>query len=129
MLKYFTNYPISILVGCIILYLSLFTPPKNDLETIPNIDKLVHICMYGGLCTIIWIEFLRRHHTIPRIKILIFAIFLPILMGGIIEIMQSILTDNRSGDWWDLVADAIGVVTASILGYYVIRPLMNRLKR
>ena len=42
----FIHYPISIIVIIIIGYLSFFTPPQPEsLTQIPNIDKLVHLCM------------------------------------------------------------------------------------
>ena len=64
MLYYFRKYPVSLIIVAIIFYLSFFTPPKTDVEEIPYIDKVVHICMYGGLCFIIWIEYLRNHKAI-----------------------------------------------------------------
>ena len=48
------HYPLSILVIAVICYLSFFTPPKTDMEEIPNIDKLAHLCMYGGLTLVLW---------------------------------------------------------------------------
>ena len=54
MLYYFRKYPVSLIIVAIIFYLSFFTPPKTDVEEIPYIDKVVHICMYGGLCFILW---------------------------------------------------------------------------
>ena len=64
MLYYFRKYPVSLIIVAIIFYLSFFTPPKTDMEEIPYIDKVVHICMYGGLCFILWIEYLRNHKTV-----------------------------------------------------------------
>ncbi len=29
--------------------------------TIPNLDKVVHICMYFGMSGMLWLEFLRAH--------------------------------------------------------------------
>lgn len=49
------HYPFSILTILAIWYLSFFTPPHTQLEEINNFDKLVHVCMYGGLSSIIWI--------------------------------------------------------------------------
>ena len=47
MLYYFRRYPLSLVIMAVIFYLSFFTPPKSNLEEIPNIDKLVHVCMEG----------------------------------------------------------------------------------
>ena len=51
---YLKRYPLSILVIAAILYLSFFKPPQTSISEIKNIDKVVHICMYGGLTVILW---------------------------------------------------------------------------
>ena len=99
MLYYFRRYPLSLVIMAVIFYLSFFTPPKSNLEEIPNIDKLVHVCMYGGLCSILWFEYLRTHRMINWSHILWGGILAPIAMSGCIELMQTYLTTNRSGDW------------------------------
>lgn len=57
---YLKNYPLSVIIILIICYLSFFTPPKTELDEVANIDKLVHICMYGGLTMVIWFEYLKN---------------------------------------------------------------------
>ena len=64
MLSHLKKYPLSLFIIVIILYLSFFTPPQTDMPEIPYMDKLAHICMYGGLCFLEWIEYLRKHSTI-----------------------------------------------------------------
>ena len=86
MLAYLKKYPLSILVIATIFYLSFFKPPQTDMESIPGIDKIVHTCMYGGLCFILWIEYLRKHQSINRLRIFIGGILLPILLSGAIEL-------------------------------------------
>lgn len=126
MLYYFRRYPLSLLIIAAIFYLSFFTPPKTDLEEVPNIDKLVHICMYGGLCIILWFEYLRTHQTINRVHVLWGGIIAPIAMSGGIELLQAYCTTNRSGDWLDFLANSTGVLLAALLGYYGMRPLLWR---
>ena len=119
MAHYFRKYTFSWLIIGIIIYLSFFTPPKTELDNISNIDKLAHICMYGGLCSILWIEYLRSHIQINRIRAFIGGIVLPIAFSGIIELLQEYATTNRSGDWADMIANSIGVVLAALLGQFV----------
>ena len=45
-------------------------------------------------------------------------------MSGCIELMQTYLTTNRSGDWLDFLANSTGVLLAVVFGYYVIRPFL-----
>ena len=124
MLHYLKKYPLTWLVIAAILYLSFFKPPQTDMNEIPGIDKLVHICMYGGLCFLIWVEFLRSHRTIQRRKMVIGVILLPILFSGTIELMQSYCTEHRGGDWLDLAANTTGVLLAALVGNYILRPII-----
>ena len=119
MAHYFRKYTFSWLIIGIIIYLSFFTPPKTELDNISNIDKLAHICMYGGLCSILWIEYLRSHIQIQRIRAFIGGIVLPVAFSGIIELLQEYATTNRSGDWADMIANSIGVILAALLGQFV----------
>lgn len=129
MLYYLKKYPMTWLVIAAILYLSFFKPPQTDMEEIPGIDKLVHICMYGGLCFLIWVEYLRSHRTIHRWKIAIGCFVLPILFSGFIELMQSYCTEHRGGDWLDLTANTTGVILAALVGNYILRPIIWKNKK
>ena len=120
------HYPFSILRILAIWYLSFFTPPHTQLEEINNFDKL-------GTCMHVWwsqfhyrIEHLIRHKQIKKIQLTIGGILLPILMSGIIEILQSQCTDNRSGDWMDFIANCTGILLASLAGYYIYRPFIRK---
>ena len=89
MLYYLKKYPLTWLTIFAIIYLSFFKPPQTDMETIPGIDKLVHTCMYGGLCFLLWIEYLRIHRKIDHRRMLIGGILLPVTLSGIIELLQA----------------------------------------
>lgn len=117
MKNFIRKYPLSLAVIAAILYLSLSTPPKTGLDPIPGIDKIVHLCMYGGLELIIWLEYLRHHQILERKKIIWLAIIAPILLGGAVEIAQATLTENRSCELADLIADAAGVFAGAAAGY------------
>ena len=124
MIQYLRKYPLSILVILVIFYLSFFTPPKTDLEEVPNIDKLVHTCMYGGLCFMIWLEYLRKHRTLDRLKLAVWAVLAPFAMSGVIELLQAYATTNRSGDWLDFAANSLGALLAIPLGLYILKPII-----
>ncbi len=61
MLYYIKKYPVSLLIILTVIYLSFFKPPTTELNRIPNVDKIVHICMYLGMSGMLWLEFLRAH--------------------------------------------------------------------
>lgn len=128
MIHYLKKYPLTWSVVIAIFYLSFFKPPQTDLEEIPGMDKVVHVCMYGGLCFLLWIEYLRNHRTIDRLKMLIGGVIMPTAMSGSIELMQSYCTEHRGGDWMDFAANASGVLLAALVGYYVLRPIIWKKK-
>lgn len=129
MISYFKRYPFSVAVIIAIIYLSFFKPPQTPLNEIKNIDKLVHICMYGGLTFVLWLEHLLQHKTIIKKHLFAGGVICPIIMSGVIEIGQAALTDTRSGDWFDLVANVIGVILSSLLCYYIIYPYIKKRKQ
>ena len=128
MFYFIRKYPLSLLVIAAILFLSLFNPPKTKLDPVNGIDKVVHVCMYLGLELIIWIEYLRHHENLNWVKILIFGIVAPIALGGLLEIAQMELTDSRSGEWADLLADTIGVLVGAAIGYFAIQTIFKKKK-
>ena len=102
MKHYIWNYPLSLLTVIIICYLSFFTPPKTDMEEIPYIDKIVHICMYGGLSTLLWVEYLFRHRSINWKHLGTGAIICPALMSGCIEIPRPTVPKHAVATGWIL---------------------------
>ncbi len=124
MLSHLKKYPISLCIIISIFYLSFFTPPQTEMNEIPGIDKLIHTCMYGGLCLIIWFEYLQSHRSIHLIKVCIWGIIAPIIMSGIIELMQAYCTESRSGEWLDFYANSLGAVIAALIGFNILRPWM-----
>ena len=114
----------SLLVITAIVFLSLFNPPKTKLDTVTYIDKIAHVCMYGGLELVIWIEYLRHHVGLQKGRIILLGIIAPIVLGGAMEVAQAVLTQNRSGDWMDLVADAVGVLAGAAIGYFALRNII-----
>lgn len=128
-MKIIKNYPITLFVIAAILFLSLFNPPKTKLDPINNIDKIVHVCMYGGLELIIWFEYLRSHSVLNLKKIIVWAVIAPIVLGGIMELAQMYLTVKRSGEWADLIADATGVLLGALIGCTLLKRWVHNRKK
>lgn len=129
MTKFLKKYPLSILLVAVIWYLCMFTPPHTPLEQIRYIDKWTHLVMYGGFCSVIWFEYLRRHKRLFWDRIFLFAILGPILMSGLIELVQAYCTVNRSGEWLDFATNTVGVILGSLIGYFVLRPWLWKSQR
>ncbi|WP_373176069.1 VanZ family protein [Bacteroides eggerthii] len=128
MLYYIKKYPVSLAVILTVIYLSFFKPPTTELGTIPNLDKVVHICMYFGMSGMLWLEFLRAHrkdHT-PIWYAWVGAFICPVLFSGIVELLQEYCTTYRGGDWLDFAANTTGAVLASLAACLVLKPRMQR---
>lgn len=118
------NYPLSSLCIVLIWILSL-TPffPETPFNKVAFIDKWTHFVMYGGTCSVIWWEYLRRHRVLDYEKLFFYAWLCPVLMSGLLELLQEYCTaGHRNGDWLDFAANTIGVTIGALVGL-----LMNRL--
>lgn len=129
MLSYLKKYPLSLVVIVAIIYLSFFRPPTTDLDKIPGIDKVAHICMYLGLSGMLWLEYLLKHKgNFNGRHVFVGAVVLPILFSGCVELLQEYCTTYRGGDWLDFAANSTGVIVAGLIGYFILRPrLANKI--
>ena len=118
--SYLKRYPLSLFCIALIWFLCIwFDTPETPLSKVSFIDKWTHLVMYGGTCSVIWVEYWRSHQQPQRTKLFLLAWLAPVVMGGIIELVQEYCTTNRSGEWLDLLADAIGVTLGAIVGWAV----------
>jgi VanZ family protein len=105
----------------VILYLSFAKP-----QSLPSIsvggsfsDKWAHFVMYFVLTTVVCFAIPRNLRTLRNSFIA--AVFATVF-GMIIEIMQYALTDYRSGD----VDDALANMAGALLGLFVFLPRRKR---
>lgn len=121
------TYPVSCLLLAAIWVLCFCTPPHTPLDNVAFIDKWTHIVMYASTCAAIWIEYLRAHKTLSRRRLFVWAWLAPVLMSGLIELLQAYCTGGRrSGDWLDFAANAIGVTLAAVIGILAARSRARR---
>ena len=115
------NYPFSMVCILLIWILSLMPFfPDTPLNDVKFVDKWVHILMYGCTFLVVWIEYTCKHRQADYEKLFFWAWFAPIVMSGILELLQEYCTwGHRSGDWLDLAAIATGVTLAVVLGVLV----------
>lgn len=130
-LRYIKKYPFSLIVVALVTYLSFFKPPAAPkLDTIPHIDKIVHIGMYFVMSAGLWWEFLCSHAKgAPIRRAWVGAFLCPVLFSGCVEILQEHCTAHRGGDWLDFLANTTGALLASLLCYYILRPRILQRKR
>lgn len=116
-MHFIKQYTLSFICMVVIWILCLVPIPETPLSQINMVDKWTHIVMFGGWCTVLWLEYGLHHQVINMKRTIPYAIILPILMGGLIEIVQQTCTGgNRSGDFIDFIADAIGVALGAAIG-------------
>lgn len=117
-----TKYPFSCIIVIGTWILCFMTIPETPLSSVRFIDKWTHSLIYLVLGISISLEYLRNtKHASPKF-IVVWVWLIPIIMGGLIEILQSYCTNgNRSGEWLDFFADAIGSTTAVLIGILLVR--------
>lgn len=94
----------------ILFYLPGSALPKNNWLTSIHIDKWVHIGIFAILF-FLWRTSFDRKWKYYNVLLL----FLALIYGILVEIIQHNWVPNRDFDPWDVVADLAG----SILGYLV----------
>jgi len=125
------RYPLSILVSVVLLYLSFFNPTDLQITLANDGDKLIHGIMYFSCTLVFWFEWIYRHRQTRRDMLvgMLPCVLFPIVMGGLIEIAQEYLTDCRSGELKDFMANICGIVAAMILSCLVTRPLVKLFRK
>ena len=113
-----SRYPLSILCVVLIWILSLMPFfPETPFDQVEFIDKWTHLVMYGGTCSVIWWEYLRKHQILDGEKLFFYAWLCPALMSGLLELLQEYCTfGHRNGDWLDLAANTMGVTLGALIG-------------
>lgn len=120
----------SFFVAVIIFYLSCLIAPSNvpkvDFKLPIETDKIVHFIMYFGLAGIGSFNYIVQNKgRIIILKMLIFAVLLSILYGGLIEILQAKYFD-RTGDWFDFLANSLGALSTIPLSLWLRKYLLRR---
>lgn len=108
------KYWLSILVLLIIFILCFMNTASLPASPVRNFDKVVHVLMFLGLSGVIFFDntnYLRV--PISKMRIFFSSFFFPVIIGGLIEIMQAYLTTYRSGDWFDFLFDIVGASLGS----------------
>lgn len=124
--NYIRKYPLAVFTACVIICLSLFPIPEiPQAENVPFMDKWTHMVMYGGFCLVIWYEYLRSHKTVNARRITVYGYLCPVIMSGLLELAQEHLTNCRSGEWMDLLANTTGATLATLTGWTLLRKIIQ----
>lgn len=117
-----TKYPFSCIIVIGTWILCFMTIPETPLSSVRFIDKWTHSLIYLVLGLSISLEYLHNTKQPSPQFIVVWVWLMPIIMGGLIEVLQSYCTNgNRSGEWLDFFADAIGSTIAVLIGILLVR--------
>lgn len=111
-------YPLSSMIIATIWILCFMDVPETPLSDVSFIDKWTHLAMYGTLCAVLCVETVRHYRrAASRVRIALTAWLLPVVMSGIIEILQATCTGGRrSGEWMDFAANSVGATIGVVIG-------------
>ena len=88
-------------------------------------DKIVHFGAYFVL-TFLWGRYFLLAYSANSTNRILFYVALGVFLYGIIiEVLQSTLTKNRSGEFADIVANVFGIVVASFIIKFISKYKLN----
>ena len=105
--------------GLLIIILSLIPggPGNLPLFDIPHIDKIGHFGMYTVWAFLVFRAFISGT-GISRKKSMWFSFVILTLIGVTLEFGQDLLTDYRSYELSDMLANGLGSLVGSLVGYF-----------
>lgn len=106
------RYSTALLVvaSAVIVYGTLFPAELIVKSELWSFDKVIHMVGFGGLTALIWLH-LKRIGSSGR-SLDVCALVWGIGAGALIELLQYLMPVNRSAEWGDLLADAVGSILA-----------------
>lgn len=119
------HYPLSCLFVAAIWVACFMDVPETPLDNVAFMDKWTHLAMYGSTCAIIYVEHMRHTGRSQGFALrMLWCWLLPVLMSGLIEILQATCTGGRrSGDWLDFAANSVGATLGAAIGILLARCL------
>lgn len=101
----------SILMTLVILFLSFAKlPPMEQLPPTISWDKIGHFGMYFLLTFILMYDFHKTNTQNPKkLTYLLICFALPLFLGIITELFQTLFFPPRAAEWLDWVSNTIGV--------------------
>jgi len=109
---------LSIATSVLIIYLSLVNAKEfSHIHVFQfwEADKLVHFIMYSFLTGVLLFE---NRKIISGRRQLFIIVLTSAFLGGLLEVLQALLTTTRSGSIFDFLADLVGVLFS--LGVYLL---------
>lgn len=116
------------IIWAIIIAIGLFTPgdklPDRRLFQIENLDKIVHLIIFGFLQFLILLD-MELNKVIITKKLIILSLLISISYGIFTELIQFFMISKRKASVSDLFSDITGIMLA--LGvFFLLRRFINQ---
>lgn len=124
MLSYIIQYKFSLLLAAVIATLSLLPDsslPHGSIFAFRFIDKVVHFSMYAAFGFTALLESRCKAECARYHLILLMIIF---FISVTIEVLQATLIPSREAEWFDLLANALGLVSGYI-AYLIVKRIIS----
>ena len=95
----------SFLILSLLSYLHFMQPPSLNVISFTLVDKLAHFFMF--FFTMMWFMYVSKKWLVTAISLIFLAL--------VLELIQMNYIINRSFDWFDWIADGIGIVLCFLL--------------
>ena len=95
----------SFLILSLVSYLHFMQPPSLDVISFTLADKLAHFLMF--FFTMMWFMYVSKKWLVTAVSLIFLAL--------VLELIQMNYIINRSFDWFDWIADGIGIVLCFLL--------------
>ena len=118
----FTLLPL--IVG-VLIFIGTCLIPSDKVPDMPagiSWDKIVHFGMFFLLSAVSLYDYNKLHNkNLSLTKWLFWGLIVPIIYGGIIELLQKYFFVSRSAELGDWIADILGSLVATVLVIILLR--------
>src|SRR5690554_2983612 len=113
--RYFIKPIIWLALICYGLFIPASALPKKSILSIPHFDKVVHFGLFFVFCLLLFVPFkkIKMNH-------LFFAPMVAIILSGILEAVQQMISSSRSSNFYDFIANTTGILASFIFFRYFI---------
>lgn len=117
------KYIPALLWALLILFLSGFPGNKIPVVSFKFTDKIAHFIMYAVLSVLLL--FGKTNNKSLSFNVNVLVILICVCYGGFMEFLQNTIFINRSGNWYDFLANTIGVFLG-VLFFPFIRKILPK---
>lgn len=127
MFRILKQYKLTLVAVIVIFILSTVNLPVfQEAPKFKNNDKVVHIILYFGLSFLLYLEYSNDFFSKDKYRYFyLIILFIPLLYGGLIEILQGLFFPPRTAEWGDWFADILGSVLGFGASFFIFKNRKN----